>query len=246
MGKSIVKSSIAYQQIRDGILSGKYPPGSRLVLADLQRDFKLGQGAVRDAILQLDKSGLVTNLPYKGATVNLMPSVEELECLYQAKITLELFLARIAMGKITKSKLQSLQKMIDASIKDIDMPQKFFVHDRKFHNTLYAVSNMTHVTDVLDNLQDHINIFLNTNMYSYDYRKKSIESHQDMLDALCQKNEKLLEESLRYNIELGIEYIRNKINGNKIYASMDIPSKADGVSVRSEENVSRSSIGVSR
>ena len=60
------------------------------------------------------------------------------------------------------------------------------------------------------------------------------------------KNEKLLEESLRYNIELGIEYIRNKINGNEIYASMDIPSKADGVSVKSEENVSRSSIGVSR
>lgn len=211
MGKNVVKSSIAYQQIRDGILSGKYPPGSRLVLADLQRDFKLGQGAVRDAILQLDKSGLVTNLPYKGATVNLTPSVEEFECLYQAKITLELFLSRMAMRKITKSKLQSLQKMIDTSVRDIDVPQKFFVHDRKFHSSLYAVAGMPHVTDVLDNLQDHINIFLNSNTYSYEYRVKSIESHQAIVRALQQKNDEELECALRSNIELGIEYIRSKL-----------------------------------
>ena len=166
---------------------------------------------MRDAILQLDKSGLVTNLPYKGATVNLTPSVEEFECLYQAKITLELFLARIAMSKITKSKLQSLQKMIDISIRDIDIPQKFFAHDRKFHASLYAVSNTPHVTDVLDNLQDHINIFLNSNTYSYEYRMKSIESHQDIIKALHQKNEEDLEAALRSNIELGIEYIRRKL-----------------------------------
>lgn len=215
MGKSIIKSSIAYQQIRDGILSGKYPPGSRLVLADLQKDFKLGQGAVRDAILQLDKCGLVTNLPYKGATVNLTPSVEEFECLYQTKLTLELFLACTAMRKITKSKIQSLQKMIDVSVRDIDVPQKFFAHDRKFHSALYEVSNMPHVTDILNTLQDHINIFLHSNTYSYEYRNKSIKSHQDILNALQQKNEKDLEAALRFNIELGIEYIRSKLDGEE-------------------------------
>ena len=212
MGKSVVKSSIAYQLIRDGILSGKYPPGSRLVLADLQRDFKLGQGAVRDAILQLDKSGLVTNLPYKGATVNLLPSVDEFECLYQAKTTFELFLARIAMHKMTKAKLQSLQRLIDVSIRDIDVPQKFFVHDRKFHAALYAVADLPHVTDVLDNLQEHINIFLNSNMYPHEYRVKSIETHQAIVKALQQKNENDLESALRSNIALGIEYIRNKLS----------------------------------
>ena len=216
MKKAVVKSITAYQHIRDGILSGKYPPGSRLVLADLQKELNLGQGPVRDALMRLDRSGLVTNIPFKGALVNSAPSLEELDFIYQTKFVMEKLLAGAAMKKMTASKLNALQKEVEASKKDLDIPQKFFAHDRNFHLTFYETANMPHVMDIIAQLHEHVDIFLNTHIYSREYRAASIEHHEQMVIALQQKDPQALLTALEKNISLGLEYVRQRLAGDAV------------------------------
>lgn len=79
------KSSIAYDMIREMILNGTALPGTRLILMDLEKELGVGRGPIRDALLLLDKSGLVQNIPYKGAIVMLPPSLKEMELIYEQR-----------------------------------------------------------------------------------------------------------------------------------------------------------------
>lgn len=66
---SSMKSLVAYEKIRDMILTGVKLPGTRLVLSDLETELGIGRGPIREALMRLDRSGLVKNIPYKGAVV---------------------------------------------------------------------------------------------------------------------------------------------------------------------------------
>ena len=79
---STIKSLAAYDLIRDMILSGEALPGTRLVLVDLEKKLGVGRGPIRDALMRLDKSGLVQNIPYKGAIVMMPPSSKEIEHIF--------------------------------------------------------------------------------------------------------------------------------------------------------------------
>ena len=60
---SKIKSLTAYEMIRNMILSGEALPGTRLVLTELEEKMGVGRGPIRDALMRLDKSGLVQNIP---------------------------------------------------------------------------------------------------------------------------------------------------------------------------------------
>ena len=50
--KSDGSPGVVYRGIVDGLYRGRYVPGQRLVEADLTRDFEVGRGSVREALLR--------------------------------------------------------------------------------------------------------------------------------------------------------------------------------------------------
>ena len=211
MKKATVKSVTAYKMIRDGILSGEFLPGTRLILADLEKKLGVGRGPVRDALMRLDRSGLIENIPFKGAVVKSPPSIQELEYIYQTRIAIERLAIIDSMNKATAQHISSLQKMINASIKDIDIPQKFYHHDRKFHSSLYTIANLPYVQGIISNLNEHIDIFLNTHMYDRTYLEESIRHHQNMVRAIKEKDAETLVTNLEENMRIGLEYIQKRL-----------------------------------
>ena len=55
--------------LRQAILSGRYPPGSRLNESQLAREFSISRIPIREALMQLQESGLVTNHARRGMFV---------------------------------------------------------------------------------------------------------------------------------------------------------------------------------
>ncbi|MBR3880632.1 MAG: GntR family transcriptional regulator [Mailhella sp.] len=210
MENSTTKAITAYKLIRDGILCGEFLPGSRLVLMDLEKKLGLGRGPIRDALMRLDRSGLIEHIPFKGAIVKKPPSIGELKYIYDTRLTIERHTMLEVLEKITPRQIGVLQKMVDASLKD---PQNFYFHDRKFHAYLYSIADMPHGLDIINSLNEHIDIFLNTHIYDYAYRMESIAQHQKMLDALRAKDREALIQILEANIMIGLNYIHNQIMG---------------------------------
>jgi DNA-binding GntR family transcriptional regulator len=81
------------QQLSHRVIHGDYPPGHRLIEADLSREFAVSHGPIRDALRILQASGLVTIQAYRGAHVTQL-SVQEVRELYQVRAALVSIRAR--------------------------------------------------------------------------------------------------------------------------------------------------------
>ena len=209
MEKNATKALIAYKKIRDGILCGEFLPGSRLILMDLEKKLGLRRGPIRDALIRLDRSGLIEQIPFKGAVVKTPPSMKELEFIYKTRFVIESQAIIEVLDKIKPCNITKLQKMIDQSLKEIDIPYNFYLNDRKFHSYMYSITQMSHIQDIINALNEHIDIFLNTHIYDYAYREESIRHHQNMLDAMKDKDREKLIKNLEDNMAIGLKYIRN-------------------------------------
>jgi DNA-binding GntR family transcriptional regulator len=73
--------------LADGIVSGRYPAGARLVEAVLVKEYGVSHGPIRDALRILQSSGLVVINPYRGAEVTGL-TVREVKEIYQVRAAL--------------------------------------------------------------------------------------------------------------------------------------------------------------
>ena len=209
---SKIKSLTAYEKIRDMILSGEALPGTRLVLAELEEKMGVGRGPVRDALMRLDKSGLVQNIPYKGAVVRLPPSFQEMKHIYQLRVELEILLAREALYTISDSDIAGLEQIASAMESSSPEEPYFFHKDRKFHQALYALAKMHHLQTIVDHLLDYVEAFLSFRPYSSADKKRFIQQHAVVIQALKDRNEKVLTETLKENIIVGLELVQKEMS----------------------------------
>ena len=106
-----VSRSVLADQIRDhlleGILSGRFPPHSRIVETQVARELGTSQAPVREALRALEGIGVVQISPFRGARVR-RPSPEELLGAYSVRAALEVLGARQAVPRLTDADLAEL------------------------------------------------------------------------------------------------------------------------------------------
>ncbi|HTS14818.1 MAG TPA: GntR family transcriptional regulator, partial [Candidatus Sulfotelmatobacter sp.] len=107
----VVARSVLADQVRDhlleGILSGRYPPDSRIVETQVARDLGTSQAPVREALRALEGIGVVEIAPFRGARVR-RPTRRELLGAYSVRAALEVLGARLAVPRLTEADLDEL------------------------------------------------------------------------------------------------------------------------------------------
>lgn len=205
-----VKSLQAYHLIRELILQGELLPGTRLVLADLEARLGVGRGPIREALMRLDRSGLIENLPYKGAVVAPLPGVREIEYMYEVRVRLECLLAAEAMHHAEKADLDTLEERLRDMADGCGMT--ILQADRNFHGALYRPARMPHLLNTASSLVDHAEIFLNSRCgCGVQDQDMLVRQHGDILRAFCDRDAAALCEALRRNILHGLALIRREM-----------------------------------
>ena len=83
------------ERLREDILAGRLPPGSRLIECDLTARFAVSRGPVREALRRLSADGLIEHWPHRGAVVRRL-SAREIGELFQIRVEMEALAARLA------------------------------------------------------------------------------------------------------------------------------------------------------
>lgn len=206
-----IRSLTAYDLIRNLILSGEVLPGTRLVLADLEQRLNVGRGPLREALMRLDRSGLVQNIPYKGVVVLPHASPQELDAIYQTRVVLEVALAIEALRKATKKDIASLEKHL-AKMCSLPPDIPFGFHeDRQFHSQLYSIAKMPRLQILVDTMLDHIEAFLTFHSFAPSDKELFAEQHAIIIQALRDKDEGTLGDTLTANILAGLRLIQDAI-----------------------------------
>ena len=94
-------------QLQDAILEGRIALGERIVEADLARRMGISRAPVREAARRLESTGLLVARPRHGFAVRDF-TLQQVDDLYQVRITLEGMGARLACRHATDSDCAAL------------------------------------------------------------------------------------------------------------------------------------------
>ncbi|NNG00871.1 MAG: GntR family transcriptional regulator [Desulfobacteraceae bacterium] len=202
--KTSMKSLLAYEKIRDLILSGEKLPGTRLVLSELEAEINIGRGPIREALMRLDRSGLVKNIPYKGAVVDNPPTRKEISYIFDIRVDIEVKLAVEALDRLTGETIERLGLLVDQMK---GLPQNYYSLDREFHNIIYAASDLPHLCEIVQKLIQYVETFLNLYRQDREDCTKFNAQHAAILAAIKANDKKRLATALTLNIKSGLEVI---------------------------------------
>lgn len=204
--KAYMKSLRAYEKIRDMILSGFKLPGTRLVLSELETELGIGRGPIREALMRLDRSGLVKNIPYKGAIVATPPTPKEILHIYDLRADLEAKLAVEAIKHLTDADILRLEELIALME---ELPQNHYQLDREFHRVICDASKLPHLCNIAQALVQSVESVLNIYRREKDHCIKFNKQHRAILDALKRKNPEDVKATFEINIRSGLEIIKD-------------------------------------
>jgi DNA-binding GntR family transcriptional regulator len=192
-------------RLRRTILEGFVVPGEPLREERLASALDVSRGPVREALLQLEREGLVVRRPHRGAVVARL-SRRDLEEVYSLRLALERLACHWAARHATGEDLAALEAAVRVQAKELpgnESRQRAAELDLEFHDIVYATARHDRLLRFWANLRPQVHIFLLSRDYvgTRDFPKIMVHRHTEMIDALRAGNargaEKVAEEHVR-------------------------------------------------
>ncbi|MET9711418.1 GntR family transcriptional regulator [Nocardiopsis alba] len=100
------------QVLVEGLLSGRWQPGERIVERRIATELNVSQAPVREALRELETLRLIETVPNKGARVRAF-GVQDMAEIYPVRAGLELVAAQLAAPRLAKDP-SSLEHEVEA------------------------------------------------------------------------------------------------------------------------------------
>jgi DNA-binding GntR family transcriptional regulator len=172
--------------LRQGVFEGKYPPGSPLRELSLARELSVSQATVREALQQLQHTGLVTRKPNVGSSVTRLSVKEvrervELRALLEVKAALE---ASRNMGPAEFEELERRRESLNASVES-DRYYEAAQADLHFHRYIWECSRNETVCRHLELLTVPLFAFMSIlRSQGLERLARVVEDHSALIAAL--------------------------------------------------------------
>ena len=177
-------SEKAYQLIKKKVITLELPPSAVIDEHNLMQQLDLGRTPIREALQRLDSEGLVTVVPRRGTFVSDV-SVTDLQKIFEMRIILEGFCARLAAQRITEDHIEKMESVL-RDLEDLQdgNPSTLISIDKRFHKLLYRAADNEFLTETLDRLYDVSLRLWYLVLNRLDDVRDAIEQHREVLNAL--------------------------------------------------------------
>lgn len=188
--------------LRERIISGVYPRGSRLKQAEIAEQLQLSITPVREALKILEAEGYVSGGSYRGARVVPFDPAASSEIL-QLRLMLESQLVRAAIEKITSEDFAVLRELADEfedAFKKGDRANARGVNYR-FHRKLYDIAELPQTLHFVQILWARYPFDLINS--AQDRGDDAVREHEDILQAFAAGDASAAIMAMRKHIESG-------------------------------------------
>jgi DNA-binding GntR family transcriptional regulator len=134
-----------YAALRERILSGDLPRGTKLRQTSLANDLGVSRTPLREALRRLSTEGLVEFAPNRGATVSEL-DFGNMRHAWSARVALEPGAARLAAERRHPPAIAAMRAAIDHQRSVGGDKNESFAANRAFHLALAAASGNPHLT----------------------------------------------------------------------------------------------------
>ncbi len=207
----------AYIQIRAGLISCRLKPGSRLKIAQLQRELGISQAAAREGLSRLAAEGLVTIERNSGFRATPL-SVDGFRELADACLTIELPLLRssIALGDFAwEGALLSayhISSRVLAQVGEDEISMDAYVQHRdEFHRILFSRCDNQWLLRAWSQLYAQQMRYRHTFRELARYERSLHEDHRRFLDAVIDHKVDEAAELWRANHDKIVAFIESSL-----------------------------------
>lgn len=185
-----------YDAVLDLILQGAVPPGDRLRIERVADDLDVSPTPVREALANLERTGLVTREGFKGYRVAPPLTPAQAEQLMDTREMIEVQATRwfarslpAGVDDLAAAHRQHIQAAAAFSRSlargSVDMPafRTYFDADAAFHRVIYLGSGNQFLVQLADDLGGHVHrLRQNVLHHTYDMNQ-AVAEHADVLAA---------------------------------------------------------------
>ncbi len=207
------------EQVIDEILSGRLPPGTRIVETQLAKQFGVSQAPVREALRDLALFGFVVCSPFRSTYVRQISTSDLLKS-YPVRAALESVAAREAALVIDDEALAQLEEHI-AAMRRAAEANDHRAHvdaDFAFHHTIIKAAGNDMLEHVWQSMRLATTTLVTHAMIQMTHRSMQEigERHVAVLDALRSRNPLVAEAAMRRHIEEPGEWIREAVRQEEL------------------------------
>ena len=225
--RRVFREEIRERLIED-ILSGKLPPGTRIVETRLAQQFGVSQAPVREALRDLELFGFVVSSPFKGTQVRKIETQDLLE-IYPIRAALEGVAAAAAAARIDGATLALMEDLIGAMRECAEANDRdgLAKNDTAFHEAIIKASGNKMLEHVWQTMRLAI-----TTAVTYTMARRSLaelaERHVPVLDALRTRDPIRAEAAIRRHIDEPREWVLTVIKEEQLKAAAAADTEAVG------------------
>lgn len=215
-----------FNEIREGILSGKYKQQEELKEITLGQELGVSRTPVREALRQLELEGLVKIIPNKGAYVMGLTE-RDIQDIYAARSALEGLCAKWAAIYSTAGQRKELTENVELS--EFYAAKGNYAQvcelDTRFHEILYQASESRIMEHMLSNFHHYVERVRRVSLATEGRAEKSNQEHRMILQAIEQKKPGLAEELAHKHVLNTIKNIDHYGLKNLLKASGNVEEK---------------------
>lgn len=192
------RTAMVASHVRDMIVSGEIPPGARINERVLTDALGISRTPLREAFKILEGEGLISIRPNAGATVVVL-SPEDVEASLEILIGLESIGAERAAERATPEMIEEIAdlqaKMVEAFEKRELM--EYFHINQDIHQKIIDAAQNPALSRVYASESARIRRFRFAGNRDHARWARAVQEHEQILDALTQREGALLRELLR-------------------------------------------------
>ncbi|WP_142053030.1 GntR family transcriptional regulator [Pseudonocardia kunmingensis] len=154
LGRSTTRSDLVAASIKSAILSGRLQPDEVLVERRLAEQLGVSKTPVREALIALTSSGLLTPTRNRGIAVRRLRA-EDVQRIYEMRMLVEPWAAAQVAGGDRFDAAEARRALEDAArFLEADDHGGLSMANRRFHRCLYSTCPNELAVRTLDDLQD--------------------------------------------------------------------------------------------
>lgn len=168
-------------QLRNDILVGAFPGGSRLQQSDLASHYRVSVTPVREALRDLAAEGLVDFGPFSGAVVHAA-TLAELGHIYEIRSKLYSLAVPTSIANVGEEDLEEAEQLV-AEMSRTPSPEMWVMQNRRLHRILDGAVENTFLADILHRLADLSALYVHISDRGDGRRPMAHEEHLDLVAA---------------------------------------------------------------
>lgn len=176
----------AYAVLREAILDGQLQAGEPLSVSALAGRLAISRSPVREAILRLQRDGLVQDQHYRSAVVT-KSSMTDLRELYELREVLEGLAARLAATKRTPQQLERLRELLGLHSHVVEQAniENHIAMDLSFHELVCEIAGNSRVRKGIAGIKAEIQLAIRSTAAVPGNPSLALEDHGRIFQAIA-------------------------------------------------------------